>query len=215
MATMLWGFLPIFNKKGNPLLRKGFTLVELMVTVAIIGILATLAVPVFQSFQVRARQAEAKTYLSAAYLSEVSFQVNSGFYSGCLGAIGYEVIGDRHYLIGFSFGFEGAVTAPTNAKMGVCDPSAGEVINETYFPATKFIPSLAKVNPVDVYAVPADSGVSAREFLVYAVGTPGIRDADDYDYWSIDHRKRLVQSDSNGTLNLGGASWSSAFPSGW
>jgi prepilin-type N-terminal cleavage/methylation domain-containing protein len=53
--------------------NKGFSLVELMVVVAIIGILASLAIPRFQVFQAKARQAEAKTNLSYIYTLEQSF----------------------------------------------------------------------------------------------------------------------------------------------
>jgi type IV pilus assembly protein PilA len=46
-------------------LSKGFTLIELMIVVAIIGILAAIAVPNFMKFQARARQSEAKMNLRA------------------------------------------------------------------------------------------------------------------------------------------------------
>ena len=54
--------------------QKGFTLIELMIVVAIIGILAAIAIPNFLQYQLRARQSEARTNLAAIKTSEVSFQ---------------------------------------------------------------------------------------------------------------------------------------------
>ncbi len=53
--------------------NKGFSLVELMVVVAIIGILAAIAVPNFQRFTAKSKQSEAKSSLSAVYSAERAF----------------------------------------------------------------------------------------------------------------------------------------------
>ena len=62
--------------------QKGFTLIELMIVVAIIGILAAIAIPNFLQYQMKARQSEAKTNLQAIKTSEVSFQAERGCYVG-------------------------------------------------------------------------------------------------------------------------------------
>ncbi len=48
---------------------KGFTLIELMVSVAIVGILSSVALPTFRNFQYRARQAERGTIMKLLQLS--------------------------------------------------------------------------------------------------------------------------------------------------
>ena len=52
---------------------KGFTLIELMIVVAILGILAVVAVPALQKYMRRAKTAEAKTQLAKIYDSASSY----------------------------------------------------------------------------------------------------------------------------------------------
>lgn len=53
--------------------KKGFTLIELMIVVAIIGILAAIAIPNFLKFQAKSKQSEAKTNLGAIYTGQIAF----------------------------------------------------------------------------------------------------------------------------------------------
>lgn len=82
----------------------GFTLVELMVVVAIIGLLSAVAIPNFQKYQARAKTAEAKLQLSAIYTAEVSFYSDFNMYHGCLLYMGYDPANEatsRYYTTGF------------------------------------------------------------------------------------------------------------------
>ncbi len=57
--------------------QKGFTLIELMIVVAIIGILAAVAIPAYQDYTVRARVSEGLTLASPAKLTVVE-NANAG-----------------------------------------------------------------------------------------------------------------------------------------
>lgn len=69
--------------------RRGFTLVELMIVVAIIGILAAIAVPNFIRFQAKSKQAEAKTNLKALFVGQRTRYADADAYSPLIGEVGF------------------------------------------------------------------------------------------------------------------------------
>jgi len=87
MLSMLRG------KKG----KKGFTLIELMIVVAIIGILAAIAIPNFLRFQAKSKQSEAKTNLGGIFTAEISYFGEQSHY-GNFDNIAWAPTGTTRYM---------------------------------------------------------------------------------------------------------------------
>ena len=74
--------------------RQGFTLVELMIVVAIIGILAAIAIPNFLKYQAKAKQSEAKANLKNVYTAELSYLAESAVYAS-FSVVGFGLSADN------------------------------------------------------------------------------------------------------------------------
>lgn len=62
----------------NKQVQQGFTLIELMIVVAIIGILAAVAIPAYQDYTIRARVTEGIGFAAAAKTSVAEYYVSQG-----------------------------------------------------------------------------------------------------------------------------------------
>jgi type IV pilus assembly protein PilA len=203
--------------------QEGFTLVELMVVVAIIGVLSAVAVPNFKKYQAKSKSSEAKLQLSAAYTALQSFYSDYDTYHSCLKYMGYNPSNEsdqRFYATGFTVDPASGThqIATTNGVDGTECPAATTAdgaLGAGRFSAAKKSGSVnaATVTSLATYFSTADAaapcGLLRRETCVveteFQIGALGIIDTqfDQFDAgtssasaFTIDQRKRLFQRSS-------------------
>jgi type IV pilus assembly protein PilA len=193
--------------------QKGFTLVELMVVVAIIGLLSAVAVPNFKKYQAKSKMSEAKLQLSAAYTAETSFFSDFNIYHSCLGYMGYDPSAEenqRYYAVGFinatpainATAFASAVNSGLQSTATEC-PNVVTTADtgNTFFRAGKSIGSsaAATANFLQLSALGDQATTNSMTFTISAGGViEGNRaTADTASLLTIDNTKR-VQVRRNG-----------------
>jgi type IV pilus assembly protein PilA len=102
--------------------QKGFSLTELMIVVAIIGILATIAIPNFLRYQAKAKQTEAKSNLVALHTAQIAYFAENNGYIDDFNSIGFGVSGSSQRYF-YKLGNASLGTLPP----GCTDPNADNV----------------------------------------------------------------------------------------
>ena len=146
--------------------EKGFTLIELMIVVAILGILAAIAIPNFMRFQAKSKQSEAKTNLGAIGTTAESFRSENDTYVATWAQLGWAPQGTTRFAYYYS-GHDGTAITSDGVLAGT--------------PTTAAAP-----------CVPADptTGLAAVGFLA---GGSGQIDADlTCDDWTYDQTRTLL-----------------------
>lgn len=91
-------------------IKKAFTLIELMIVVAIIACLSMIAIPSLMKFLAKSKRAEAYVNLGSLAMAEKSYFADNGKYTTNLSGkdgLGWKPEGNFNYTYGFSSGSEG------------------------------------------------------------------------------------------------------------
>ena len=68
--------------------QKGFSLIELMIVVAVIGILAAVAYPAYQDYVIRSKRGDAMNALAAVRIAQEKYRANSTAFTSSLSDLG-------------------------------------------------------------------------------------------------------------------------------
>ena len=127
---------------------KGFTLIEMIIAVAIIGVLAAVAVPNFKKYQAKSKTVEAKLQLAQIYTAQTAFYQLFDLYATCLEYMGFNPASEkanRYFAVGFIDFSANLDEDFYNAAVGErlvsseCPRDMGEVEDKTFFLAGKSV----------------------------------------------------------------------------
>lgn len=197
-------------KIGHLLLRRksGFTLVELMVVVAIIGILSAVAIPNFKRYQSKSKTSEAKLQLAAIYTNETTFMGDYDTYATCLTDMGYSVPPKGTY---YAVGFGVAATTSNATAVNNGSPTCADAAGNMQFDGQKKVGGQNAVAATVLVQAPAGNAANTTrglgcevdengtfegsEFIACAVGpvSADFTDPATFSFWSITHDKVLVE----------------------
>jgi len=164
------------------MVRKGFTLVELMIVVAVIGVLAALAIPNYIRFQAKSKQAEVKGNLKAAFTCERAYYQDKSTYTSCNMKIGFAPERGNRYRYTLNTTTRVDETCNTTESRatasGTSLPTDGDILADTFKYGTG--PGITAANaapPAPTYApsVPSGTTLTVQNDLVGVV--PNVADA--------------------------------------
>lgn len=171
--------------------QDGFTLVELMVVVAIIGLLSAVAIPNFKKYQAKAKVSEAKLQLSALYTAESSFFSDYNIYHNCLTYMGFDPgpeFANRYYVVGIdqtaaidataytaavNSGLNSADCPAANATNGSAFAAGNSANSTTWFPAGKGIGASIASNATFMTGTFLGTQAAAAS-MIYTAGAAGV-----------------------------------------
>lgn len=98
--------------------QKGFTLIELMIVVAIVGILAAIAIPAYQDYTIRARVTEGLSMASSAKLAVSETTLANNALPATQAATGYVSPAATNNVTSIAIAANGVITITYTAAAG-------------------------------------------------------------------------------------------------
>ena len=191
---------------------QGFTLIELMIVVAIIGILAAIAIPNFIKFQARSKQSEPKANLKGLFTAQKSYFNEKDSYSTAIGLIGFSPErGNRYAYYVDSTGIQQPRSASTFGTPAVWTgvtvdtfkfPKQPDGTTDTVASPAVAVPGGAPGKTAGVSGLYKDATDNKTHFTHWAVGNidNDVTPTSGLDQWFISSQsKEITPSDCTGT----------------